>query len=146
MLEFMKATVNHGTAARLRAQYGFKNDIAGKTGTTQNNKDAWFVAITPTLVHVSWVGLEHHEIGFPSTSLGQGANAALPLFADFLRKLNAHPEFSAITNAKFDPPSDDILESLDCEPVKRDGFFKRLFKNPDKKKKRKFRTGDQTRK
>jgi penicillin-binding protein 1A len=146
MLEFMKATVNNGTAARLRTQYGFKNDIAGKTGTTQNNKDAWFVGITPTLVHVSWVGLEHHEIGFSSTSLGQGANAALPLFAKYLRKLNAHPEFNALTGAKFESPSDEILEMLDCEPVKRDGFFKRLFKNPDKKKKRKFRAGDQTRK
>jgi penicillin-binding protein 1A len=146
MLEFMKATVNNGTAARLRTQYGFKNDIAGKTGTTQNNKDAWFVVITPTLVHVSWVGLEHHEIGFSSTSLGQGANAALPLFAKYLRKLNAHPEFNALTGAKFESPSDEILEMLDCEPVKRDGFFKRLFKNPDKKKKRKFRAGDQTKK
>lgn len=144
MLEFMKATVNSGTAARLRTQYGFKNDIAGKTGTTQNNKDAWFVGITPKLVHVSWVGLENHEIGFPSTALGQGANAALPLFAHFLRKLNARSEFNAITRARFEPPSDEILNLLDCEPVKRDGFFKRLFQNPNKKKKRRFRPDDDT--
>jgi penicillin-binding protein 1A len=139
MLEFMKATVNGGTAARLRSRYGLKNDIAGKTGTTQNNKDAWFVGITPRLVHVSWVGLEHHEIGFPSTALGQGANAALPLFALYLQKLNHDPQFDAITKARFNPPSPAILELLECAPVKRDGFLTRLFKNPKKKKRRRFR-------
>ncbi len=142
ILEFMKETVNSGTAARLRTQYGFKNDIAGKTGTTQNNKDAWFVGITPKLVHVSWVGLENHEIGFPSTALGQGANAALPLFANYLSKLNANSEFEDITTARFEPPSSEILSLLDCEPVKRDGFFKRLFQNPNKKKKRRFQPDD----
>jgi len=142
ILEFMKATVNKGTAVRLRSRYGLKNDIAGKTGTTQNNKDAWFVGITPNLVHVSWVGLDHHEIGFPSTSLGQGANAALPLFAKYLQKLNARPEFNDITRAKFPTVPDDIAVLLDCEPVKKDGFFKRLFKNPNKKKKRRFRESD----
>lgn len=139
MLEFMKATVNGGTAARLRSRYGLKNAIAGKTGTTQNNKDAWFVGITPRLVHVSWVGLEHHEIGFPSTSLGQGANAALPLFALYMQKLNKENNFDPITKASFTPTSQDILDKLACEPVKRDGFFTRLFKNPNKKKTRKFR-------
>jgi penicillin-binding protein 1A len=142
MLQFMKATVENGTAARLRTQYGFKNSIAGKTGTTQNNKDAWFVGIMPQLVHVSWVGLENHEIGFPSTALGQGANAALPLFALYLQKLNDSKEFSAITAASFPVVPDDVLELLDCEPVKKDGFFKRLFKNPNKKKTRKFRDTD----
>ncbi len=141
MLEFLKATANTGTAARLRSQYGLHNDIAGKTGTTQNNKDAWFVGVTPHLIDVSWVGLDHHEIGFPTTALGQGANAALPLFAIYLQKMNKDPEFRDITRAKFPSPPEDITSLLDCEPVKKDGFFKRLFKNPNKTKKRKFRTG-----
>lgn len=141
MLEFMKATVNEGTASRLRSQYGLTNDMAGKTGTTQNNKDAWFVGITPRLVHVSWVGLENHEIGFPSTALGQGANAALPLFALFMKKLNATTGYEPITRARFQPAGPEIMKQLDCEPVKRDGFFKRLFKNPNKKKSRKFQDG-----
>ena len=142
MLEMMKATVNSGTAARIRSTYGIKNDIAGKTGTTQNNKDAWFVALTPKLLNITWVGLDNHEIGFSSTSLGQGANAALPIFALWLQKLNADKSFDHITKAKFPNPSSAVMSNLDCDPVKRDGFFKRLFKNPKKKKSKDFKTGN----
>ena len=140
MLEMMKSTINQGTASRLRTTYKLRNDIAGKTGTTQNNKDAWFVALTPKIIHVTWVGLDNHEIGFRSTSLGQGANAALPMFALWMQKMNAAPEFNSITRARFPQPDIFVLRSLDCEPIKRDGFFKRLFKNPNKKRTKKFRT------
>ncbi len=139
MLEFMKATINEGTGSRIRNTYGLKNDIAGKTGTTQNNKDAWFVALTPKLVHVTWVGLDNHEIGFKSTSLGQGASAALPIFAIWMQKLNRDTSYNYITRERFKKPDAEILSMLDCEPVKRDGFFKRLFKNPKKKKTKKFK-------
>ena len=142
MIEMMKATINSGTAARIRSTYGLKNDIAGKTGTTQNNKDAWFVALTPKLLHISWVGLDNHEIGFKNTSLGQGANAALPLFALLYQKLNLDKQFNNITNAKFPEPSSAVVTALDCDPVKRDGFFKRLFKNPNKTKRKKFQNKD----
>ena len=139
MIQMMKSTVNSGTAARIRSTYGLKNDIAGKTGTTQNNKDAWFVALTPKLLNITWVGMDNHEIGFNSTSLGQGANAALPIFALWMQKLNDDKAFDPITKAKFKAPGSSVLDKLDCEPVKRDGFFKRLFKNPDKKKTRDFK-------
>ncbi|MEK6154973.1 transglycosylase domain-containing protein [Flavobacteriaceae bacterium 3-367] len=139
MLEMMKATVDQGTAVRIRSKYGLRNAIAGKTGTTQNNKDAWFVGITPKLVHITWVGSDHHEIGFKSTALGQGANAALPIFALFLQKMNKDRYFDPITKAKFETPPSSVLEKLDCKPIKRDGFFKRLFKNPKKKRKKKFK-------
>ncbi len=139
ILEMMKSTVNEGTAARIRSEYGLKNDIAGKTGTTQNNKDAWFAAVTPNLVHITWVGLEHHEIGFRNTSLGQGSSAALPIFALWMKHMNQDPYFDAVTKAKFATPDPEVMEKLDCEPVKRDGFFKRLFKNPNRKKTRKFK-------
>ncbi|MDG3581955.1 MULTISPECIES: penicillin-binding protein 1A [Galbibacter] len=140
MLEMMKATINSGTATRLRGTYGLKNDIAGKTGTTQNNKDAWFVGITPALVSVTWVGLDNHQIGFKTTAMGQGANAALPIFGLWLQKMNKQKELDAITQTTFKTPSKEILESLDCNPEKRDGFFKRLFNNPNKKKSRKFKS------
>ncbi|WP_417443938.1 penicillin-binding protein 1A [Joostella sp.] len=140
MLEMMKSTINSGTATRLRNSYGLKNDIAGKTGTTQNNKDAWFVGITPNLVSVTWVGLDNHQIGFKTTAMGQGANAALPIFGRWMQKMNNNSKLSPITQAKFDTPSKEILESLDCNPEKRDGFFKRLFSNPNKKKSKKFKT------
>ena len=141
MLEMLQSVVNSGTASRLREQYGVTGAIGGKTGTTQNNKDAWFVAVTPELVHVTWVGLERHEIGFPNTRIGQGANAALPMFAYWYRGLKADPELRHWTTASFPAPPEDIREALDCPPVKRDGFFKRLFTNPDRAKKRKFREG-----
>ena len=142
MIEMMQATVNSGTAARIRSTYGIKNDIAGKTGTTQNNKDAWFVALTPNLLHITWVGLDNHEIGFNSTSLGQGANAALPIFALWMLKLNSDASFNYITKAKFPTPSAKVLSQLNCDPVKKDGFFKRLFKNPKKKKTKDFKTNN----
>ena len=78
-----------------------KNDIAGKTGTTQNNKDAWFTAISPNYINITWVGLDNHEIGFKSTALGQGANAALPVFAKLYSKMNKEKDFDDITKAKF---------------------------------------------
>lgn len=140
MLEMMKSTVNSGTASRIRSIYRLPNDIAGKTGTTQNNKDAWFVALSPKLLHVTWVGLDNHEIGFKNTTLGQGANAALPMYALLLQQMNKDKKFNDITRAKFPVPGEMVLGMLDCEPVKRDGFFKRLFKNPNKKRTRKFKS------
>jgi penicillin-binding protein 1A len=94
------------------------------------------------MLHITWVGLDHHEIGFKSTALGQGANAALPIFAKFMQELNRHPSYNDITKAKFEEPDERVVRWLDCDPIKRDGFFKRLFKNPDKKKKREFRRKD----
>lgn len=135
LLEMMKSTVNKGTASRLRSTYGLKNDIAGKTGTTQNNKDGWFVGLTPNLVTITWVGNDNHSIGFKSTGMGQGANSALPIFAKFYQKLNKDSDYKSITVAQFEKPSEQVLSDLDCEPTKRDGFIKRLFKKKEKKKK-----------
>src|SRR5690606_19409116 len=139
VLEMMKTTINEGTAQRLRSTFGLKNELAGKTGTTQNNKDAWFVGLTPNLVSVTWVGLNNHQIGFKSTAMRQGANAALPIFGRWMQKMNKATELGTYTKARFEPTSKEVLESLDCNPEKRDGFFKRLFSNPDKTKSRKFK-------
>jgi penicillin-binding protein 1A len=135
MLEFMKATVNAGTAARLRSTYQLSNAIAGKTGTTQDNKDGWFVAIMPKLVTVTWVGNDNQQIGFSSTGLGQGANSALPIFAKYLQRLNADSNYNSITKASFESTPESVLNALNCEPTKADGFFKRLFGgNKDERK------------
>lgn len=134
MIEFMKSTVNEGTARRLRSTYGLKNDVAGKTGTTQDNKDGWFVGITPHLIMASWVGNDHHQIGFKTTAIGQGANSALPIVANFLVELNNDRDYRTYTSAQFNAPSKEVLESLDCNPEKRDGFFKRLFGKKKKEK------------
>ncbi len=140
MVELLQSVVNNGTATRMRNTYGLRNDMGGKTGTTQSNKDAWFVSVMPKLVTVTWVGNDDHRIGFKTTRTGQGANAALPIAAKLIQKINKDTTFNAITKARFKSPSATVAEMLDCEPTKRDGFFKRLFTNPDKKKKSKFKT------
>lgn len=134
MLEFMKETVNSGTASRLRSVYGLRNDLAGKTGTTQDNKDGWFVGLSPELVNVVWVGNDHHEIGFRSTRLGQGARSALPIFARFWQSVNKDDDFDQLTQARFPRASRGVREALDCDMKKRDGFFKRLFSGGKKEK------------
>ena len=145
MIEMMKATVNEGTAVRLRSIYGLQNDVAGKTGTTQANKDGWFVGITPKLVTVTWVGTDDHRIGFRSTSIGQGANSALPIFALFLKSLNEDERYNGITQARFPAPWATVTEMMDCAPEERDGFLERLFTNPDKER-RKNQTGGEKKK
>lgn len=134
MIEMMKSTINSGTALRIRSRYGLQNDLAGKTGTTQNNKDGWFVGVSPKLVMLSWVGNDDHRIGFSNTSIGQGANSALPIVALFLKQLNQDQKFNSITQAKFEAPSDAVKNALACEAEKRDGFLKRLFKKDQKER------------
>lgn len=146
MIEMMKSTVNSGTAQRLRTQYGLQNDLAGKTGTTQNNKDGWFLGISPKLVMLSWVGNDDHRIGFSHTSIGQGANSALPIVAQFLKQLNQNQQFATLTQAKFEPPSKDVMAALECEDEKRDGFLKRLFTKDKKEREFETDTDDKTKK
>lgn len=134
MLEMMKGTINEGTARRLRGKYGLRNDIAGKTGTTQDNKDGWFVAISPRLVTVSWVGSDDHRIGFRSTAMGQGANSALPLYALMLQKMNRDINFDRYTQARFVPSSINVLNMMGCAPEKKQGMIKKIFTRTDKPK------------
>ena len=86
MSDILSAVVNEGTGRRLRSVYGLTNDIAGKTGTTQNQADGWFVGYTPQLVVGVRVGANDMNIHFNSTSLGQGANMALPIFGLFMQQ------------------------------------------------------------
>lgn len=142
MINMMEATVNEGTATRLRSTYGLNNDIAGKTGTTQDNKDGWFVGLLPDLVCVTWVGADDYRIGFRNTRIGQGANSALPIFAGLLQRMNDESEFNDITRARFAPLPERLQKMMDCEPEKRDNFFQRLFsgkknKSDSEKKKKK---------
>lgn len=87
MLDMMKAVIDAGTGQRLRYRYGFKADIAGKTGTTNSNSDGWFVGCVPRLVTACWVGGEERDIHFLSTAMGQGAATALPVWALYMKKV-----------------------------------------------------------
>jgi penicillin-binding protein 1A len=115
MLRMLQSVVHEGTASRLRGRYAVYNDVAGKTGTTQANADGWFMAITPKLVVGTWVGADDPRIRFRSTELGQGSSTALPMFAYFMREVNADPAFKDIADAKFPTISSEWYEKLDCD-------------------------------
>ncbi len=87
MIEMMRGVVEHGTARRLRYHYKLEGEIAGKTGTTNNNSDGWFVGFVPRLVTACWVGGEDRDIHFTSTSLGQGASTALPIWGQYMSRV-----------------------------------------------------------
>lgn len=109
ILEMLKKVVEEGTAQRLRSQYNIWADMAGKTGTTQNNADGWFIGILPDLVCGVWVGADDPSIHFRTTSLGQGANTALPIFAHFMKQYDPHQRWI------FPPVDPEIADLLDCE-------------------------------
>lgn len=86
MSDILAAAVNEGTAKRLRSVYGLTNDLAGKTGTTQHQADGWFIGYNPQIVVGIRVGANDMNIHFNSTTLGQGANMALPIFGLFMQE------------------------------------------------------------
>ena len=137
MLKMMQRVVDSGTAKRLRYTYKLKNDIAGKTGTTQNNKDGWFVGITPKLVSVCWVGVDHHTIGFKNTKMGQGANSALPIFANFYQELNKDSDYNKYTKSKFQFSATNQY-ALNCPSNRVPNILKQIFTKKDKVKRKKF--------
>ena len=106
MLVLLQEVVNNGTAHRLRFRYNLENEMGGKTGTTNNNSDAWFMGITPQLVTGCWVGGEDRDIHFNSTAMGQGATMALPIFAIYIKKVFADRSLGYNPDAKFDIPEE----------------------------------------
>jgi len=132
MLELMKGVVESGTGIRLRLRYGLNNPIAGKTGTTQNNSDGWFIGITPDLVSGVWVGAEDRGIRFRTITLGQGANMALPIWAKFMTRLYGDETIN-ISQGDFEPPLTPLNIVTDCdryedeEPARRDIFDQSIF-------------------
>ncbi len=104
MLVLLKGVVDGGTAGRLRYRYNFTGEIGAKTGTTNRNADAWFMGFTPQLVSGCWVGGEDRDIHFDTMRMGQGATMALPIWANFMKKVYADPSLPYDETAKFDLP------------------------------------------
>ncbi|KAB2858957.1 MAG: transglycosylase domain-containing protein [Flavobacteriales bacterium] len=109
-----------GTGMRLRGSItesrpytGHRYPIAGKTGTTQNNSDGWFMGLTPDLVTGVWVGAEERSIRFATTDMGQGANTALPIWGYFMQKVHADPTLK-ISSGDFEKPEQPLSIELDC--------------------------------
>ena len=91
MIYMMRSVVDGGTGGRIRSKYGLNMQMGGKTGTTQNNSDGWFMGYTPSLVSGVWVGGEDRDIHFDGIAEGQGASMALPIWALYMKKvLNDH--------------------------------------------------------
>ena len=89
MVSMMRGVVDGGTGSRLRFRYGLTGQMAGKTGTTNDNSDGWFIGYTPTITAGVWVGAEDRYVHFSSTALGQGANMALPIWGLWMKKVLA---------------------------------------------------------
>ncbi|HXI00938.1 MAG TPA: transglycosylase domain-containing protein [Sphingobacteriaceae bacterium] len=113
MTSMLKGTVQDGTASRLTWKYGLNNPIGGKTGTTQNNSDGWFIGITPQLVTGVWTGCEDRAVHFTTTEAGEGANSALPVFALYMKKVYADPSLR-YSKRDFEPPKGGSTVTLDC--------------------------------
>jgi penicillin-binding protein 1A len=119
MINLLQGVVKTGSGRRMRFEpYNLINQIGGKTGTTQNHSNGWFMGVTPNLVGGVWSGWEDQSIHFEDLSEGQGANMALPIMAIFLKKVYADPQFGIMEADEFEPPSDFNWE-LDCEKVKK---------------------------
>jgi len=127
MLDMLKGVMDRGSGMRLRmgwgnrAKYGnIKFPTAGKTGTTQNNSDGWFIGITPDLVTGVWTGAEDRSVRFASTALGQGANMALPIYGYYMNKVYADSTIT-ISTGDFERPAGDLGLVLDCGGKKASG-------------------------
>jgi penicillin-binding protein 1A len=113
MTDMLKAAVREGTGRRLGGRYNLNNPIGGKTGTTQQNSDGWFIGITPQLVTGVWTGCEDRQLHFASLDMGEGANSALPVFGLYMQKVYADKTLN-YSKGDFPPPPGGISISLDC--------------------------------
>ncbi|MBN2612639.1 MAG: transglycosylase domain-containing protein [Bacteroidales bacterium] len=150
MTSMLQNVVDHGTASGLRSVYGFNNEMAGKTGTTQQNTDGWYIGYTPDLIAGAWVGGDNPCIRFRSMAYGQGSHAAMPIWAMFMQKIYADPLYRFSKNSQFNIP-EEIKNEINCADFKEQQYesfrellekkgenvielIKRLFRKKDQDK------------
>jgi len=105
-----------GTANRLRWFYEFTGELAGKTGTTQNQSDGWYIGMAPKLTAAAWVGGEDRSIHFDMLGMGQGANMSLPIYAEFLKRVYADSTLNITQEDDFERPLD-FYVNMDCPDI-----------------------------
>ena len=129
MVDLLKGVTEGGSGTRLRHDfnkdnglykeiitgypYGFTNPIAGKTGTTQNQSDGWFIGMVPNLVTGIWVGGEDRAVHFKTINYGQGASMALPIWGLYMRQNYENPELE-ISVEDFEKP-EELSIRVDCD-------------------------------
>lgn len=113
MLDMMKKVIDGGTGGRIRWRHGITGEIAGKTGTSQNNSDGWFIGITPKLVAGGWVGAEDRSVNLVTEA--DGARQALPIFGEFMNKVYANPALGISMQDKFKVPVGAVIYNCNNE-------------------------------
>ena len=116
MLQIMQSVVDSGTAQRLRTTFGLRGTLMGKTGTTQDQGDGWFVGFNPKLVTGVWVGSDHPGIHFRTLYRGQASRTALPVFGSYTLRVYQDREFRSIQRASYPEPPEMVLALLECPP------------------------------
>jgi penicillin-binding protein 1A len=116
MIRMLESVVDSGTARKLRYHYGLYNDLAGKTGTTQNQSDGWFMGFNPRLVAGAWVGGSWPQVHFRTLYRGQASSTALPIYGAFMRKVYQDKAFKSVRYAKFEAAADTVTALMQCPP------------------------------
>ena len=113
VVDMMRGVTSEGTGAAVRSRYGLRGDFAGKTGTTTQNADGWFVLMHPRLVVGAWVGFNDRRIAFRSSHWGQGGVGALSLVGDFMRRVQDDDSFALPDTERFQAPPgyDDLIQN-----------------------------------
>ena len=106
MIPILRDVIDGGTGSRIRFRYNIKAQMGGKTGTTNDNSDGWFMSFTPSLVTGTWVGGEERSICFDRMAMGQGASMALPIAAKFWQRVFADQSLPYSETESFTYPSD----------------------------------------
>src|SRR5690606_12314129 len=104
MTNMMRGVVDRGTAQRLRTAYGITGEVAGKTGTTNDNTDGWFIGFTPQLLAGAWVGCDDPFIRISSNLYGQGSRMGMPIWAYFFNEIYKDKTLGIDKDAKFSVP------------------------------------------
>lgn len=145
----LQGVVKNGTGKALHTQYGLKSQIAGKTGTTQNNADGWFIGYTPNLLAGAWVGADSPQVHFRTTALGQGAHMALPIYGLFMKKVEANSKYNKYTRSNFkslNAKQKTLVECADFSETDPDKQLFDAFRSDDKKEARKQKQREQRKK
>ena len=114
MNQMLRYVVERGTAGRLSWQYGVSRPSTGKTGTTQNMADGWYLGSTPNLTGGAWVGGENPGVRFRSGGRGNGSRSALPIWADFLKRMEKDTALVAEIGVDFPPLPARVLAEFYC--------------------------------
>ena len=143
--QMLKSVVNEGTGSAIRTKWGIDCAFAGKTGTTQDQADGWFIGMTPTLVAGAWVGGEDPSVHFRTLGTGAGGHTALPIVGQFFSQILNNSKFQSLKNTSFASPSEESLAMMAIPPYRemlevKGGFFRNLFGGKNRQEKEELKS------